>query len=65
MTQEQINRYNDLYKMIKSGKAYINGKPSNKLSDLKKIEYEFRTTGPLCGKAQSCKECSNYIICWE
>ena len=51
--------------MIKNGKAILpNGEVSNKLSDLKAVDYKFRISAPACN-ACVCKDCSNYKICWE
>ena len=58
-------RYRDLFAMIKNGKAILpNGEVSNKLSDLKAVDYKFRISAPACN-ACVCKDCSNYKICWE
>lgn len=56
--------YIELWEMIKSGKAIINGKISQKLSDYKKIELEFRLSAPKCNNADSCNNCKNKNLCW-
>ena len=58
-------RYNELWKMIKSGKAILpDGTVSQKLSDLKKADMEVRLMASRCGNAPTCGDCQNKNLCW-
>jgi len=62
---ENAKRYRDLWKMLKSGKAIINGEISQKFSDLKAVENEFRVSAPKCPPERECNKCGNKDLCWE
>jgi hypothetical protein len=64
MNLKQVKRYNELWQMLKSGKAIVDGKVSQKLSDLKKADYEFRISGPSCNGVTECNQCQNKNVCW-
>ena len=66
MNAAQVQRYNDLYKMIKPGKPILPDRSiSPKLSDFKKADYEFRVSGPSCVGALSCSDCQSKKVCWD
>jgi len=62
---KNVKRYNELWNMIKSGKAIVDGKVSQRLSDLKLADNEFRLSGPSCKGKESCVSCEDYSTCWE
>jgi hypothetical protein len=67
MNANQIKRYNELFEATKEvGRVTLpDGTVSYKLSDIKKVDQEFRISGPSCNGAISCGECSSFSICWD